>query len=62
MHYSKIRGLMAERGINQEQIAKVLDISIVTFNQKINKKREFKVGELIALSSYFNISIDEVVK
>ena len=43
--YSKLKGLMVEKKITQQELAQILKISVSTLNFKINGKSDFSVKE-----------------
>ena len=51
----KLRALILERGLTQEQVAANLGITPASLNYKINNKREFKASEIKALVELLNI-------
>ena len=55
---NKIKGLMADRGKVQADIAKALSISTVSTSFKLTGKRDFKFEELCALAEYFGVDLD----
>lgn len=61
MKNTKIKGLMAEHGLTQRDLATFLGVSLVSINLKINGKSEFKTSELIILSQKFKTKIDDLV-
>lgn len=52
----KLRALLVENNLTNEDIAKKLGISKQSFSMKINNKREFKVSEIYKLSLLLNLS------
>ncbi|ACD23062.1 DUF739 family protein [Clostridium botulinum] len=58
--YSRLKGLMVENSITQQNLAKILDISISTLNFKINGKSDFTIMEAKKVSRILNKSIEEV--
>lgn len=57
----KLRALMLEKGYTQGQLAKLLGISEQSMNYKINNKREFKAGEIKAITELLEIqNINEI--
>ncbi|MCS6132106.1 helix-turn-helix domain-containing protein [Clostridium botulinum] len=58
--YSKLKGLMVENTITQQDLAKILDISISTLNFKINGKSDFTIMEAKKVSKILNKSIEEI--
>lgn len=55
---NKIKGLMAEKEISQEQLAEVLNISLTSVNLKLQGKRQFKANELGIIARYFDVEVD----
>lgn len=51
----KVKGLMAERGLKQIDVAEELNISLLALQQKLNGKTEFKADEIRQLSRTFNV-------
>ena len=51
----KVKGLMAENGLKQIDIAVELNISIVALQQKLNGKTDFKLDEIRQLARTFNV-------
>lgn len=58
----RIKALLAEHNMSQVELAKILNMSIVTVNAKVNDVDKFKLSELYTLSSAFNMSIVELIK
>lgn len=58
----RIKGLIAEHGISQVELAKLMNISIVTANAKVNDLTKFKVGELYTLAEAFDMTLVELVQ
>lgn len=58
----KIKGRMVELGISQQDAAKRLDIKQPTFNQKLNGRRDFKIGEVQELVNLLEIADDDVAE
>ncbi len=52
----KLRALLVENNLTNEDIAKKLGISKQSFSMKINNKREFKASEINKLSALLNLS------
>lgn len=57
LNINKIKGLMAENGLTQEDLAKELGITGTALRNKLSKKVDFKVSELILLCKIFNKNI-----
>jgi len=51
----KVKGLMAENGLKQIDIAVELGISLVALQQKLNGKTDFKLDEIRQLARTFNV-------
>lgn len=51
----KVRGLMAEKGLKQVDIAVELNISLVALQDKLNGRTDFKHSEIRALALLFNV-------
>lgn len=57
----KLKAAIAESGLNQEQIAKMLHLSIGTFNYKLNNRVEFKASEIKKLMELLHLNSDKVM-
>jgi len=55
MDVNKIRGLMAEKGENQGDLAKVLNLSRNAVQLKLSNKVDFKAKELKVLCEHYNV-------
>ena len=55
----KFKGYCAERNIRQKEIAKILNLSMVRVNRKINGKEPFTLPQVKILCKHFGISADE---
>ena len=58
--YSKLKGLMVEKNITQQELAQILQMSITTLNFKINGKSDFNVKEAKKVSNFFGKTIEEI--
>ncbi len=58
--YSKLKGLMAEKNMTQQELAQILQISISTLNFKINGRSDFSVKEAKKVSNFFGKTIEEI--
>ena len=56
----KLKAVILERGMTQEQVADARGISPVTLNRKINNKREFTVSEVKQLQTILKLTDEEV--
>lgn len=52
----KLRALLVEKGLTNEEIAKMLGISKQSFSMKINNVREFRISEICKLSNLLKIT------
>lgn len=59
MQWNLIR-LRKEQGLNQEDIAKILDINISTYRNKETGKSSFRDYEMFLISNYFDKPIEEI--
>lgn len=57
----KLKAAIAESGMNQEQIAKMLGVSLSTFNYKLNGVSEFKASEIKKLMELLHLNSDKVM-
>lgn len=55
MDYSKLKGLMREKGVTQAELAKKIGISESSLNLKLNDKTEFKQREISKICEILNI-------
>lgn len=58
----KLKAAIAESGMNQEQIAKMLGVSLCTFNYKLNGTSEFKASEIKKLAELLKMENETMVK
>lgn len=56
----KIKVLRAIKGATQEDVAKMLGITLSTYCKKENSKTEFTLKEAYKLAKYFDCSIEEI--
>lgn len=52
MDYSKLKGLMREKGVTQAELAKKIGMAESTLNLKLSGKTDFKTDEIIAISDF----------
>lgn len=57
----RLKKLREEQGINQEDLAKVLDLDRTALSLIENDKRSLKVEQLVKISKFMNISTDELL-
>lgn len=58
--YSKLKGLMVEKRITQQELAQILKITASALNFKINGRSDFSVTEAKLVSSFFGKTIEEI--
>lgn len=58
----KIKGRMVELDISQQDAAKGLGISLPTFNQKLNGRKDFKIGEVQEFVNLLKIADEDVAE
>ena len=57
----RLKKLREEHGINQEDLAKMLDLDRTALSLIENDKRSLKVEQLVKISKFMNISTDELL-
>jgi len=57
MNTNRIRGLMAERRITQQEVSTRLGISSNTFRNKLSGKTDFKIAELKTLADFLDVDV-----
>lgn len=60
MKLNKLKGKRVERGFTQEDLAKELRITSMTYRRKEKGDREFLVSEAYSLSQILKLSLQEV--
>lgn len=61
MNISKLRGIMAERGMTMREAAQACGISYITFYRRLQSGGEdFTIGEFVSLASILSITQDEL--
>ena len=60
--YSKLLGLMRERGMTQQNLADKLHISISTLNKKLHNLNEFTQTEIVGICKILNIRLQDVTE
>ena len=58
--FPKLRAAMAERGITNQKLAKVLKINRDTMGHKLNGKADFTLKQAKVVADYFGKTIDEI--
>lgn len=57
----RLKQLVKEKGLKQQDVANHLDIKAPTFNGYIGSKREPCISKLKQLATYFNVSVDYLI-
>ena len=60
MKFVKIKALMAEKELNQTQMAKHLGVNVSTFNLKVNGKRAWTNEEINKIINLFNVPYEQI--
>lgn len=58
--YSRLKGLLVEKRITQQELAQMLNITASALNFKINGRSDFSVTEAKLVSSFFGKTIEEI--
>lgn len=56
--YSKLKGCLAEKGVTQKDIAKIVNISHVALNKKINGSSDFTYSEVEIICNFLKESTE----
>lgn len=59
MESLKFKGWMAEQGIKQRDLAKLLDITPENVNAKVNGRADFTLPQIKRICSTYGISADD---
>lgn len=59
-NYSKLLGLMKEKGYTQHTLASKIPMNPATLNGRLHNKSEFNQREIIKISYELGISIEDV--
>ncbi|MBR3806368.1 MAG: helix-turn-helix transcriptional regulator [Clostridia bacterium] len=59
-HYSRLRQIREERGLKEEDIAKVLNTTVQKVCLFETGERTMKTHEYIELAKYYNLSLDYI--
>jgi transcriptional regulator with XRE-family HTH domain len=57
----RVAELMRERGITQQQLARVLRLHQQSVSQRLLGQRRFSIEDLVAMSNYFNCTPGELL-
>ena len=55
----KFKGYCVEHRIKQEEIAKLLNITVQSVNRKLNEREPFTLSQVKILCEHFQISADD---
>lgn len=58
--YRNLKGLRAKFNLTQSDMAEILGISIVSYNQKEKGIKQFTIKEAKKISKYFNETLDYI--
>lgn len=58
--YKNLKGLRAKNDLTQNDMAKILGISYVSYNQKEKGNQDFTLKEAKIIAKYFNTSMDYI--
>lgn len=61
-NYSKLKGLIKEKGFIQSKLAEKIGISSVSLNKKLNNQVEFTQSEMKAIAKELDIRDSEYAK
>lgn len=56
--YPKLKGYLKEKGITQDEAAKVLKIKMKQFNNKLNGRSDFTMSEVRIICEWLEIKAD----
>lgn len=57
----RLKQIMAETGVTQQQVADGIGMSLQAINNYIHDKREPNIATLIKLADYFGVSVDYLI-
>lgn len=60
MDYSKLLGLIREKGLTQVELAGKIGVSAVTMNKKLRGHTDFTQGEIASICKVLNIPDDSI--
>lgn len=58
--FSKLKGLIREKNLTQEEMAKKIDVAYSTFNLKINGNAYFSQDEIYKISNLLKIPKEKI--
>lgn len=56
MNSNLLKGKMAEKGVNQTELARAIGISTNSMSRKLSGKREFQLSEAVAISKFLELT------
>ncbi|MTI61862.1 MAG: helix-turn-helix transcriptional regulator [Firmicutes bacterium] len=56
----KLKSLRVEYGVKQEDIARIINIAVTTYNRKENGHSDFTLTEAKKIADYFDKPIEEL--
>lgn len=57
----RLRQLVKEKNMEQQEVANELGMKIPTFNGYISNKREPSIDRIVCFAEYFNVSVDYLI-
>lgn len=51
---NKVRGLLAEKKVTQEELASAIGVTYTTLNNKLNGRTQFNVNEISKIARFFD--------
>lgn len=60
MNLNKLRGLRVEKGYTQEYMAKLIGISLTSYQRKESGATQFTANELVKIAEVLEIDIKEI--
>ena len=60
MQQEKLASLRRSKNISQREIAELINVSLVTYNNKELGKTQFKASEMFIIADYFNVTIEDI--
>jgi len=58
---TRLKELIKEKNLEQQQIASLIGLKIPTFNGYVGDKREPNIDTLIKIANFFDISVDYLI-
>lgn len=62
MNINKLKGKLRECNVTYEKAAECLNLSIASFNNKMNEKSKFYIDEIDKLSKFLNLTDSEIIE